>query len=68
MKTNIFLIFLIAVSTTLKAQWVSIYEQQYADINDLQFANVNTIGQEDSPGHSGHNLLIKIIIKSELVY
>ena len=63
MKTNIFLIFLIAVSTTLKAQWVSIYEQQYADINDLQFANVNTVGQDDSSGHSGQYLLIKMIIK-----
>ena len=54
MKKNIFLIFLIAVSFPLNAQWVSIFEQRYTDINELQFANVNTgyaVGQDDSPGH-----------------
>lgn len=61
MKKNIILIFLIVISIPLKAQWVSIFEQQYTAINELQFANVNTgyaVGQDDPPGHSGY-LLIK---------
>ena len=59
MKKNIFLIFLIAISFPLNAQWVSIFEQRYMSINELQFANVNTgyaVGEDDTPGHY---LLIK---------
>ena len=63
MKRILITIFLLLMSIQLNAQWTSVFELTYSNINGIKFGNQNTgyaVGQKASPQNPYQYLFYKV--------